>query len=154
MSTRSLIAVRQQDKTIKAVYCHFDGYPSCVGSILFNHYNSEEKANELVALGNLSSLGEKPAPEKEFDKPSRSWWKSGEPVRHSYETPQDGVTVAYHRDRGEKLHVNHFQTKTDMRKWFNDSWCDYLYLFENRKWYCQGRELGLVLAELENENNE
>jgi hypothetical protein len=39
----------------KSVYCHWDGYLEYNGSILQKHYDSA-KANNLVALGDLSSL--------------------------------------------------------------------------------------------------
>lgn len=59
MSTHSHIAVRNSDKTVTWIYCHCDGYPSYNGYLLQNHYNTEEKARALVALGWLSSLGAK-----------------------------------------------------------------------------------------------
>jgi hypothetical protein len=54
MATRSRIAVMHGDK-IKSVYCHWDGYLSHNGAILKEFYDSS-KANQLVALGNISSL--------------------------------------------------------------------------------------------------
>lgn len=58
MSTRSNIAVRKKDGTIKVIYCHYDGYVEGVGLALYNHYNNAEKANELIALGDISSLAD------------------------------------------------------------------------------------------------
>ena len=54
MGTRSRIAVMHGDNC-KSVYCHWDGYLEYNGSILQKHYDSA-KANNLVALGDLSSL--------------------------------------------------------------------------------------------------
>jgi hypothetical protein len=56
MATRSTIGVTQEDGTIKAVYCHWDGYPTGVGADLVNYYNSKEKAEALVSLGGFSCL--------------------------------------------------------------------------------------------------
>jgi hypothetical protein len=42
----------------------------------------------LIALGNISSL------DKEVEPEDRS--------QHSFDSPEKGVTVAYHRDRGEE----------------------------------------------------
>ena len=58
MSTPSTINVKTTNGDIKSIYCHFDGYPDHHVPILLNHYDSQEKAEELIALGNLSSLEE------------------------------------------------------------------------------------------------
>jgi hypothetical protein len=57
MSSRSIIAI-QKGRTTTTIYCHFDGYPTSVGKILYDNYTDEKKINELMELGNLSSLGE------------------------------------------------------------------------------------------------
>ena len=74
MSTRSRIAIENQDGTVQSIYCHFDGYISGVGKTLFNHYD-REKLEKLIELGDISSLDE---------------------------STED--TVAYCRDRGEDFH--------------------------------------------------
>lgn len=57
MSTRSNIAIQRKDGTKTGIYCHYDGYIEYVGAILYENYNTAEKVEELLALGNLSSLG-------------------------------------------------------------------------------------------------
>ena len=57
MSTRSRIAIENQDGTVQSIYCHFDGYIDGVGKTLFNHYD-REKLEKLIVLGDISSLGE------------------------------------------------------------------------------------------------
>jgi len=37
MATRSNIAIENQDGTVSAIYCHFDGYIDGVGEILYEH---------------------------------------------------------------------------------------------------------------------
>ena len=54
MGTRSRIGVMHGDK-VKSIYCHWDGYLDFNGRILQEHYDSA-RANNLVALGDLSSL--------------------------------------------------------------------------------------------------
>jgi hypothetical protein len=78
MSTRSRIAIENQNGTVDSIYCHFDGYLSGVGETLFNHYD-KEKLEKLIELGDISTLGE---------------------------STED--TVAYCRDRGEDLYSNHY----------------------------------------------
>lgn len=56
MATRSTIGIRYEDGTVKAIYCHWDGYPEGVGAGLSQNYNSKEQAEELLALGGFSSL--------------------------------------------------------------------------------------------------
>ena len=74
MSTRGAIGMRQPDGTIRAVYVHHDAYVAGVGAILGGWYETPEKVEALLALGDLSNL----------------------------ETTL-ADTVAYHRDRSEAM---------------------------------------------------
>lgn len=65
MATRSNIGIQQTDGTIKAIYCHWDGYPSGVGATLAEHYTDLAKVEALIELGDFSSL----MPELENIKP-------------------------------------------------------------------------------------
>jgi hypothetical protein len=87
MATRSRIGIELEDGAIRSIYCHWDGYPSGVGATLTVHYTQREKVLELISLGDISSLDAEVSPNGP----------------HSFDKPQAGVTVAYHRDRGEKL---------------------------------------------------
>lgn len=81
MGTRSRIGVFHGDN-VKSVYCHWDGYLDHNGRILLNHYDSA-KANQLVALGDLSVLHANIGEKHDFN-----------------EQYKDGCTF-YGRDRGE-----------------------------------------------------
>jgi hypothetical protein len=85
MGTRSRIGYETPDGSIESVYCHWDGYPSHNGTILLENYNGLDLVKALVALGDISSLG------KSIEKPAG----------HTFDTPVDGYTVFYNRDRGE-----------------------------------------------------
>lgn len=88
MSTPCVIGYCDKETgMVKAIYCHFDGYPDGVGKMLKDHYQDENKVKELIALGDISFL------EREVNPPDGA--------THSFEKPCAGVTVAYHRDRGE-----------------------------------------------------
>jgi hypothetical protein len=89
MATRSRIGIEQADGTVKSIYCHWDGYPKWVGRLLVEHYLMRDKVESLMALGSISTLGEQVEPTGRVD--------------HSFELPEDGITVAYHRDLGEDL---------------------------------------------------
>ena len=58
MGTRSTIGIRSEDGTVKAIYCHWDGYLEGVGVGLVENYNTPELANALINLGGFSSLME------------------------------------------------------------------------------------------------
>lgn len=57
MATRSTINKMLENGDIVGVYCHWDGYLENNGEILKNHYNTENKIDELLAQGDISSLG-------------------------------------------------------------------------------------------------
>jgi hypothetical protein len=54
MATRSRIGIQLSDDSILSVYHHWDGYPEWLGRILKTHYNSREKAAELIDGGDMS----------------------------------------------------------------------------------------------------
>jgi hypothetical protein len=56
MGTRSRVGIMHGD-VLKSVYCHYDGYLSCTGQILQEHYDSV-KTNALVARGDNSGIKE------------------------------------------------------------------------------------------------
>jgi hypothetical protein len=56
MGTRSRVGIMHGD-VLKSVYCHYDGYLSCTGQILQQHYDSV-KTNKLVSLGDNSGIHE------------------------------------------------------------------------------------------------
>jgi hypothetical protein len=127
MGTRSTIAVKHGDR-IKAVYCHWDGYVEGVGATLLEHYQASPKANNLVALGNISSLqadiGEQHAFSK-FDTP-------GIEMRVHNE---DWCTF-YGRDRGEPgQEFKSFGTEAEWMDYYDGSGAEYYYIMDNGVWY-------------------
>ena len=54
MSTRARIGIELKDGSILSAYHHWDGYESWLGRILNTHYNSYEKAAELIDGGDMS----------------------------------------------------------------------------------------------------
>ena len=57
MSTNSMIGMVEADGSVSAIYCHWDGYIAHTGMILDAHYDSDIKVAELLAMGDLSTLG-------------------------------------------------------------------------------------------------
>jgi len=56
MGTRSRIGLELSDGSVISSYCHWDGYPEFNGVKLVEHFNSYEKAAELIDLGDISCL--------------------------------------------------------------------------------------------------
>ena len=130
MGTRSMIAIQNPySKDVRAVYCHWDGYLEHNGSILQKHYSQSPKVNNLIALGDLSSLrpeiGEKHAfSQHELPKDEVEAFK---------EATKDMCTF-YGRDRGETgQEFKVFPTLAKASEYFEGSWCEYLYVFKYSK---------------------
>lgn len=85
MSTQCGIAVLT-DKGYETIYVHNDGYPDYMWPMLTENYGTEELAKKLVSLGDASFIDEKLEPTSNF---------------HRFGTPEPGVSMFYHRDRGE-----------------------------------------------------
>lgn len=112
MATRSRIGIENSDGTVTSVYCHFGGYYSGVGRTLFYHYKDREKVQALIDLGDLSYVMEEVAPA-----PGQS---------HSFGNGAKGVTMAYHRDRGEEFNQNKSRSR---EAFFKGDIEEYGYLF-------------------------
>ena len=110
MSTNSNIRIKRKDGTQTGIYCHWDGYIENNGVILQLAYNTPEKVEELLKLGDLSSLG--------------FVTKPYEGAVHDFDHSQENVCVAYHRDRGEEFH-QHLQD------------AEFIYIFDEAEcvWY-------------------
>ena len=119
MSTRSYIAMKTSEDTYRGVYCHYDGYLDYNGVMLLEHYNSKERVEELLSYGNISSLREKITPEKDST--------------HSFDKPDKDVTIFYGRDRVEEGQEAFTCTEEELKD--TTSWIEYIYVFDNGKWY-------------------
>lgn len=135
MSTRAAIILRLSRGTYAGIYCHNDGYchgPHGVGYHLMTHYQDPEKVRALTELGHISSLHEKVDPDPG--------------IPHKFDGPrQDDVTIAYMRDRGEKDNVAHTgKTAASVaRKIGHDN---YVYVFEDGAWKCNGIPIAEAVA--------
>lgn len=141
MATRSTIAVQLKDGTVRKVYCHWDGYLEHNGAILVDNYNTQELAELVTSAGDISFLDAKFVPDSE----------------HSFDKPQEGVTILYGRDRGETgvdpivyRDVADYQGRCQFE--------EYNYLFIGGEWYYQAykrpvRKVAEELVQIENELN-
>jgi hypothetical protein len=100
---------------------------------LLEHYDSA-KANYLVALGDISSLGQ------HVEIP--------EGVTHSFDNPAKGITTFYGRDRKEngcEFAVDH--TFEDFMDRVSDCNAEYYYIMRDGVWYCGDSGQLVLLSE-------
>jgi len=126
MGTRSMIAIQNPySKDIRAVYCHWDGYLEHNGAILQKHYSNSPKVNNLIALGDISSLRPEIGEKHAFSR---------------LETPMDeeaynklygNMTTFYTRDRGEDTPFKVFPTLAKAEDYY--TWSEYFYCFKYSK---------------------
>jgi len=127
MGTRSRIGVMHGSKC-KSVYCHWDGYLEHNGAILLEHFDSS-KANELVGLGDLSSL----RPEIGVKHPFSCLDAE---AGSDYEQRYGNMCTFYDRDRGETectWSVDHsFEDFLDRAKGCG---AEFYYIMRDGEWY-------------------
>ena len=137
MGTRSRIGVMHGDKC-KSVYCHWDGYLSHNGVILQEHYDSS-KANHLVALGNISSLG-KVIGEKHPFSPHELPEEMRNMTHGEFEAKFGNMTTFYARDRGEKdVDFQVSQSFDEFLELVDGTGAEYFYIMRDGIWYCGSR---------------
>jgi len=113
MATRSIISIKTPTGG-KSIYCHWDSYPSNNGALLKKHWNTKKKVEALIALGNLSILGETIGEKVPFD---------------GFDGQVNKQCLAYGRDRNETdcKATSFKKMPTDTESWN--------YLFEDGKWF-------------------
>ena len=143
MGTRSMIAIENPHSlAVKSIYCHWDGYLEHNGAILEKHYSNSPKVNNLIALGDLSSLRPEIGDKHEFSRLDSTLPEA------EYEALYGDMCTFYTRDRGEDAPYKHFSTAKEAAAYYDGSWCEYFYLFkydedlESGKWYYRTRENG------------
>jgi len=131
MGTRSRIGVMHGDNC-KSVYCHWDGYLSHNGAILQEHYDSS-KANNLVALGDLSSLKSKIGEKHEFSNPNAY----GSAECEAWNKNFGDMSTFYARDRGEKdVDFRVSQSFDEFLELVDGCGAEYFYIMRDGIWYC------------------
>jgi len=127
MGTRSMIAIQNPyNKTVRAVYCHWDGYLEHNGAILQKHYAASPKVNNLIALGDISSLRPEIGEKHDFSR-----LDSTIPEKE-YERLYGNMTTYYGRDRGESgTEFKVFNTLAEAEEHYG--WSDYFYCFKYTK---------------------
>ena len=118
MATRSMIGKLNDNGTVTAIYCHWDGYLEHNGSILAENYTNPNRVDQLMELGDLSVLGQ----------------YIGE--KHDFDNRTLGYCSAYGRDRGEKdtAAKTYSLSEYNATKMGDKRGVDYVYLFDGKEW--------------------
>ena len=142
MATRSTIALEYADGTVDQVYCHWDGYLEHNGKILQEHYSNPFKLQELMDLGDVSSLGINIGRKHAFSP------FEGDKNDYDVAVEQEGATTFYGRDRGETgVGARRFKDFADYKQNFQHE--EYAYILRtDGKWYVKCYEQGFELLAL------
>jgi hypothetical protein len=141
MGTRSRIGVMHGNKC-KSVYCHWDGYLEHNGRILQDHYDSA-RANHLVSLGDMSTLGPVLGQAQPFSKLDIADTDADREAKLALmELAQlEGWCTFYGRDRLETdvdFKVAH--NFSEFLEQVDNCGGEYYYVMENGVWYCGSME--------------
>ena len=130
MSTRSAIGILRDNGEIHSIYCHSDGYTSYNGYILNRYYDTQQKINALIDLGNLSSLGADIG-EK------HNWSERGQYFTVEYDGETRNISsfcTFYGRDRGDDdEHHSVSHSEKQFKNQYSDA--EYFYLWKKGEWY-------------------
>ena len=113
MSTRSRIGILLPDDSILSVYHHWDGYPEWLGATLEEHYNTYEKASELIDGGNMSSCYS----DNEYDEEKQEFVKR-DPRPEYYGGDDEAPILSKNFDEFTRI----------------DCWQEYSYVFVKDRW--------------------
>ena len=121
METRAIIA-KLDDKGVKAIYNHSDGYLEHAGRILAEHYKDENKVDELLAHGDVSIIDENIGVKIDFN---------------DYKTRYANKQCKFYmRDRGEKYkQAEQLKDETELIEFSNNCDVDFIYMFAYGYWY-------------------
>ena len=126
MGTRSAIGYKTPEGKIRAKYSHYDGYVAGAGKTLQEHYTQARKIAQMVELGDQSYMDKEIFPMLGSD--------------HSFERPEEGVTIFYGRDRGESnVEAVEFDTVQEFVEYYTGSGCEYFYLHTAAGWIVHDR---------------
>lgn len=119
MGTPCFIAKEIGDSRYRAIWCGSDAHLDRVGVILARHYNTEERVDKLLDLGNLSGLY--PVLQPDPSKP------------HNMQQRQKNVTIAYGRDYGETNQEAKIKTLDELND--KSEWTETTYIFtKDKEW--------------------
>ena len=125
MATRARIATQLSNGQFISSYHHYDGYPAGLGYNLIENYDDDAKTLEAIKMGDAS------------------YWKENihpNDVEHSFDSPEDDVSVFYNRDRGEsRTGPFVFNSLEELLEGYSMAGEEYLYVRQNSQWGMKSR---------------
>ena len=118
MSTTSSITAKCKDGRFRSIYVHWDGHIEWVGRLLLENYTEQDKIEKLLSLGSISIL----APSIEC------------PEGHTFDSPIDGYTIAYYRDRDRAWGMYHTIVEDTRAGCLRKNGQEYNYFWDGEKW--------------------
>ena len=118
MATRSRIGIELQDGSVLSSYHHWDGYPEWLGKTLVEHYNTREKAAELIDGGDMSSCW------------ADEIWGT--------KLPEGQYAPEYYTERGESIEANAPHLDQSLAEYLEDGE-EFAYLYTSAGWVCYDR---------------
>ena len=109
MGTHAMIGVVNDNGSVTATYCHYDGYLEGVGRTLVDHYSHPIEAVSVSLIGYLSAL---------------------EPNIHN------SIANAVHKDQPVALYTS---VQEYMDEGCDTAGAEYLYLFDGDAWFYSSR---------------
>lgn len=124
MGTRSYIAKDIGEGKFLTILCQLESHLEYTGALLINHYNTPDKVDALLGLGDIYYLGERLEPDPAL------------PHGRNSGNYQENVTIAFGRDRGKGVWPAQKMTFSDMED--NDEMVEFIYVFTpQQEWiYC------------------
>lgn len=118
MGTSCNIGILNSNGSVELIYCHWDGYISGVGKLLKSAYTDILKIRTLISLGDISSLGQHLYP--------------SDTKLHTFDNPENDVTVAYCRDRHDPWWLCKPDTYPSVNYYGKRCKTDYCYLYDTK----------------------
>lgn len=128
MATRGTIALEYPNGSIRLIYSHWDNYLEGTGKTLFEHYNTFEKIEKVILLGDVSSLREEIGEKHSFE------WTSNKSQYSKEELAKfERWSLFYGRDRDEpKTNYRWYSSFSDYQT--NASFEEFNYIFKDGEW--------------------
>ena len=123
MSTNARVGLELKDGQILSIYSHWDGYPEWLGVKLNEHFNSREKASELIDGGDCSVVWT----DDRWATPEEREMTRSHLIKKGYFGPQ------YYSERGEDCPP---RLSNNLKEYLQDSE-EYSYVFNRLgEWIC------------------
>lgn len=119
MSTSSLVAQKITDQ-YKAIYCHYDGYPSHLLKVLYKYYSIRACRDKAQLMGQSAKT-------LLYDKLDALFKKDIRGIN------EDGTLVADDASSGSLF--NKFFNKSELIERARDNGCEYIYIYDDDVWH-------------------